>query len=71
MPLELAQTGYEAYGGKANWTAYNGAPMPQWDDLPEDIKDKWRVATLAIVARYGRMLESAVRALPDSHAEVL
>lgn len=71
MALELAQTGYEAYGAKAGWKAYNGAAMPQWDELPEHVREKWRVATLAIVARYGRMLETALRGLPDDYKEVL
>jgi hypothetical protein len=45
---ELAQIGYEAYGAEADWKAYNGEPMPQWNDLPQHIRTKWTVATGAI-----------------------
>lgn len=45
----LARTGYEAYGAHADWKAYNGQPMPRWDELRPDIKEKWGVAAEAIV----------------------
>jgi len=45
---QLAQIGYEAYGAEADWKAYNGEPMPQWDELPQHIQTKWRAATAAI-----------------------
>lgn len=48
----LGQVGFEAYGAHANWTAYDGKPMPRWDDdLRADIKEKWEIAALAIQAR--------------------
>jgi hypothetical protein len=44
------QVGFEAYGDRANWTAWDGKPMPKWDDaLRADIKEKWEVAGKAIV----------------------
>ena len=45
---ELARIGYEAYGAEAGWKAYNGEPMPRWDDLPGHIQTKWTVAAGAI-----------------------
>jgi hypothetical protein len=45
----LAQIGYEAYGAHADWKAYDGKPMPKWDDLRLDIKEKWVVAVAAIL----------------------
>lgn len=45
----LAQVGYEAYGKHADWKAYDGKPMPQWNELPEHIREKWKVATEAII----------------------
>lgn len=43
------QIGFEAYGDHANWTAWDGKPMPRWDDaLRADIKEKWEVAGKAI-----------------------
>lgn len=48
----LGQVGFEAYGETANWTAYDGKPMPRWDEnLRADIKEKWEAAALAIQAR--------------------
>ena len=46
------QVGFDAYGEHANWTAYDGKPMPRWDDsLRADIKEKWEVAARAIADR--------------------
>jgi hypothetical protein len=45
----LGQIGFEAYGDLANWTTYDGKPMPRWDDaLRADIKEKWEFAAKAI-----------------------
>lgn len=47
----LGQIGFEAYGEHAGWTAYDGKPMPRWDEnLRPDIKEKWEVAAMAIKA---------------------
>ena len=46
--MDLAKVGYDAYGAKAEWKAYNGQPMPQWDELPQHIRDKWRSAAKAM-----------------------
>jgi hypothetical protein len=45
----VARVGYEAYGAHADWKAYDGRPMPRWDELRPDIKEKWGVAAEAIV----------------------
>lgn len=42
------QIGYEAYGDAADWKAYNDERMPQWDDLPPHIRDRWQAAAGAI-----------------------
>ena len=47
---DLAKAGYEAYGEEAEWKAYNGSPMPTWDELRPDIHRKWKVATAAVVS---------------------
>ncbi len=45
----LGQVGFEAYGDAAGWTAYDGKPMPRWDDnLRPDIKEKWEAAAKAV-----------------------
>lgn len=46
----LGQVGFDAYGDEAEWKAFDGRPMPQWDEnLRADIKHKWEVAAKAIV----------------------
>ena len=44
-----AKIGYDAYGDNADWKNYQGKPMPTWDELPENIKESWRVSTKAIM----------------------
>lgn len=52
MEKTNGQVGFEAYGDHANWTAYDGKPMPRWDDnLRADIKEKWEVAAKAIAEK--------------------
>lgn len=48
MDETFARIGYEAYGAHADWKAYDGKPMPKWDELRPDIKEKWAVAAEAI-----------------------
>jgi hypothetical protein len=45
----LGRIGYEAYGREADWKAYNGEPMPTWDDLPDHIHRKWSAAAKGIL----------------------
>jgi len=48
----LGQLGYEAYGDHAKWQAFDGRPMPRWDDaLRPDIKEKWEVAAREIATQ--------------------
>lgn len=46
--MDLARIGYDAYGDRAEWKNYEGKPMPQWDELPQHIRDKWRSAAKAM-----------------------
>ncbi|OPZ37796.1 MAG: hypothetical protein BWY99_01800 [Synergistetes bacterium ADurb.BinA166] len=47
---KLAQDGYEAYGAAAEWKAWDGKPMPTWDELRPDIVMKWEAAARAMAA---------------------
>ena len=53
---ELARLAYEAYAEAADWKAYNGTPIPAWDDLPAGsgeapgTREKWQVAVQRVVA---------------------
>lgn len=47
-PGALAQLAYTAYGDHAEWKAWNGLPMPKWDDLTTVVRDHWQAATQAL-----------------------
>lgn len=44
----LAQIAYEAYCDQREWKAFNGDALPQWDKVPEYIKDAWWEAAEAV-----------------------
>ena len=46
--LKLARIGYQAYGEEAKWKNWQGLPMPNWEDLPENIKIYWTKAAKSI-----------------------
>ena len=60
MGKSLGQIGYEAYGEEADWKAYNGERMPEWDDLPSHIHRKWEVAAESIESEIRLRIESFV-----------
>lgn len=43
--LAYAQSAYYAYGAFTGMKAWNGTPMPEWDNLPDAIKQAWVAAT--------------------------
>lgn len=46
----LAQCGYEAYAKFTGWKSLvTGAPLPQWNDLPQPIMDAWLVSANVII----------------------
>lgn len=47
-PLELARTGYEAYGEWTGWKNFQGNPMPPWEQLGDNIQHAWVAAAGAI-----------------------
>lgn len=49
-PLEsLAMQLYDAYGRKREWKAWNGTPMPLWNDCGDGVQSGWlAVAECAI-----------------------
>ena len=44
----LAKLAYEAYVDDAGGLNYQGKPCPKWDDLPEAIRQHWKVAVQAV-----------------------
>lgn len=45
----LARIAYSAYEAVTNFKNYQGNPMPEFDALPEKIKEAWVVACEAVV----------------------
>ncbi len=37
----VARLLYRAYGESAEWKNYRGDPMPEWDELPDAIREHW------------------------------
>jgi hypothetical protein len=52
MSKTPGQIGYDAYGDHAKWAAWDGRPMPRWDEVRPDIKEKWEVAAKAILSDF-------------------
>lgn len=41
----LAQRAYEAYANNTQWKSVaTGAPLPQWEQLPEAIQEAWKAS---------------------------
>jgi hypothetical protein len=49
MSSRLAKIAYEAYGKATGGKNYLGLPMPEWDELPQEIRDAWDAAAGAVV----------------------
>lgn len=49
-PKRLGQVGYEAYAEKAGGKTYDGKDMPAWDDVGQEVQDRWEAAARAIAA---------------------
>jgi len=48
------RVGYEAYGAAADWTTFDGRPMPTWEQLGEtgtgmETRRRWDMAASAII----------------------
>ena len=48
----LAKMGYNAYGQAADWKNFQGSKMPEWEELPYHIHEKWFAAARTIVKEY-------------------
>lgn len=45
----LAREAYARYAAVTDWKNYQGLPMPQFDDLPDKIKEAWDAAVLPLL----------------------
>lgn len=44
----LAESAYQAYGEDAKWLTWNGKPMPQWDELNDEVRFHWIAAVTCV-----------------------
>ena len=51
MP-DYDQIAYEAYAKHQDWKNYQGAPIPSWEAVREDIKEAWHAAIVAVIEAY-------------------
>ncbi len=49
--IDLGRTGYEAYGKTTDFKNYQGLPMPDWEELPEQIRSAWVSAAIAVAKK--------------------
>lgn len=45
----LARVAYEAYAEHQDWKNYQGNPIPQWEEVRDDIKAAWGAAVDAVL----------------------
>jgi hypothetical protein len=62
--LAITRDAYHAYGDLREWKAYDGKPMPAFEELPDGIRDAWRAATVKAIESYARAIESTKPAEP-------
>lgn len=67
---EMAEVAYRAYGDRAEWKNHLGRPMPQWAELPENIRSYWGSAVSAVLAdAAGRTFTMPAPMCQCGHAE--
>ena len=54
MGYYSGKLGYEAYGDSTDWKNFQNNPMPQWDELPENIRQAWCAASNVIQNDYAQ-----------------
>lgn len=47
IAADLARVMFDAYGAHCNWKAWDGRPMPSWDDITEHVRSHWEAAAQA------------------------
>ena len=41
---KITHGAYDAYALKVDWKTYDNKPMPTWQELPDNIKQRWYAA---------------------------
>lgn len=42
--IPYAESAFNAYGEKANWKTWDDKPMPQWNEVGEEVQSRWLAA---------------------------
>lgn len=50
--VKIGRAAYEAYCEERGWKAFDGKPLPQWDDVALGIKQAWITAAKAAVQKF-------------------
>lgn len=49
MQKSLSQIAFEAYTNEKGGIAYDGTPIPAWENLSKEVKSGWRAAVQAVI----------------------
>jgi hypothetical protein len=61
MTLEgFGRKAYQDYGDYVGWQNFAGLPMPQWEELPETIRQAWLVSVRGTIGQVFAELEHQV-----------
>lgn len=63
--LQLAKIAYEDYAATTNWKNYQGLQMPEFDDLPDGVKNAWKAAVAGVAAHVLDNSEQAAEMLQN------
>lgn len=67
--LTAGQKGYLAYGESVGWVNHIGKTMPDWDELPENIRKAWEDAANAIENNYANEKLQEVEQFLESNGD--
>jgi hypothetical protein len=67
----LGQIAYEVYGGVTGGLNYLGKPMPEWDDLPEQIRLAWGTTAQAAANAMQQIVSTANKLGQMTDAELI
>jgi hypothetical protein len=60
MPTKTyGEIGYDAYGATTDHKAWDGRPMPKWEELPPNIVTAWEAAATAIANEHAKHIARA------------
>lgn len=55
MDNELGRAAFEAYTKHRRGIAADGSKIPDWKDIPEDMKNSWQKGAEAVITAHGNL----------------